>query len=72
MPRDGCSTGPTSSLDLRMGYTTMLNAENTMKEMLLLLWLHFSRLTLDVIIEPPVCHEYQVERPSFRSILFLS
>jgi hypothetical protein len=32
----------------------MLNVENTMKQ-LLLLWLHFSRLTLDVIIEPPVC-----------------
>jgi hypothetical protein len=36
-----------------MGDTTILDVENTMKQ-LLMLWLHFSRLTLDVIIEPPV------------------
>jgi hypothetical protein len=39
--------------DLRMGDTTKLNVLNTMIQ-LLLLWLHCSRLTLDVIIEPPV------------------
>jgi hypothetical protein len=52
-PREGCSTGPTSSADLRMGDSTKLNVLNMMIQ-LLLLWLHFSRLTLDVIIEPPV------------------
>jgi hypothetical protein len=34
--KEGCSTGPTSSADLRMGDTTMLNVENTMNQ---LLWL---------------------------------
>jgi hypothetical protein len=40
-----------------MGDTTILNVENTMKQ-LLLLWLHFSKIDFGrVIIEPPVAYD---------------